>query len=298
MLRLQKLQESRAAELRASVLPTSNESTLSKPPLTQHSSTIPPTSNESTHSKPPLTQNSSTIPPSCLPSSNEPNSNKPYLTKPHLEKQFLIEAVPNGASLTELKASEQSADTSHLPETFSSTKSQVNTVNNSNVGSFEMEGVVSYMESSTPVTIAATAPVTMTIINVPETNNKTESSSEELEPGELASDTSSKRGSEVGKEEEEGQATQDEVLSSSEDEQPDKALSVESTVLSSVTSLLEYCKPLLVLKPLPRPESLHKPNIEFKRIPPRKDNPDCVLLPSIKFSSYKSPLTVFRSYRL
>lgn len=127
-------------------------------------------------------------------------------------------------------------------------------------------------------------------------DEKGDSSSDELEPGELGSDSSSKHegdSEEEVKDEEEEAASQDEESSSTEDEETSNTV---DGVFSSSEMLLKYCKPFLALKPLPRLESHVKSNIEFKRVT-RQGEPDSVLQPAIKFSPYKSPLSVFRSYR-
>ena len=112
----------------------------------------------------------------------------------------------------------------------------------------------------------------------------------DLEPGELASDTSrSSSEDETATERPENRLGSEEQV-----EEPEPSLA--PVPLLTTESLLEYCRSQLSLKPGPRPPPpLEKPVIEFTPISP----PDTELngRSQSRYQPYRSPLAAFRSYR-
>ena len=111
----------------------------------------------------------------------------------------------------------------------------------------------------------------------------------DLEPGELASDTSRS-----SSEDETAERPEDRGGSEEQVEEPEPSLA--PVPLLTTESLLEYCRSQLSLKPGPRPPPpLEKPVIEFTPISP----PDTELngRSQSRYQPYRSPLAAFRSYR-
>ena len=114
----------------------------------------------------------------------------------------------------------------------------------------------------------------------------------ELEPGELASDSSVKSSSE--EDETPNQTTEKE--DHHEPTAPSTTSLPASSPLMSVDLLLDYCRSQISFKAGPRPlPSLQKPTVEFTPI--SRPTPEFSVRSHSRYQPYRSPLTAFRSYR-
>ena len=114
----------------------------------------------------------------------------------------------------------------------------------------------------------------------------------ELEPGELASDSSVKSSSEEDE-------TPNQTTEKEDHYEPTAPLPTSlpaSSPLMSVDLLLDYCRSQLSFKASPRPPpSLQKPTVEFNPI--SRPTPEFSIRSHSRYQPYRSPLTAFRSYR-